>query len=157
MAKWAWIGLDPGATSALATMVRDGDRLLVRSTVGGINSWGLREVMAKGALATLLEYDPVLVTEQPQGKPFIVRGLAESIGRWLEVFERLGLPKSRVRRVAPTEWRKGLFGKGRFKDRDTGKQFALDYVRERYGIEGVTDDEAEAVCLAEWGARRFGV
>ena len=53
--------------------------------------------------------------------------------------------------ILPSEWRKAVgISKGGV-ERETFKQRSLDYVGDKYGVTGVTDDVADAICIAEAG------
>lgn len=53
-----------------------------------------------------------------------------------------------VVKCRPSEWRKQCNIKG--KKREELKQSAIDYVKQKYKID-VNDDEADAICIAEYG------
>ena len=50
--------------------------------------------------------------------------------------------------VRPSEWRKGIV-KGRI--RQELKSSAIEYIKNKYDLE-VNDDEADAICIAEYGS-----
>ena len=53
--------------------------------------------------------------------------------------------------ILPSEWRKAVgISKGGV-ERDTFKERSLNYVRSKYGVEDVTDDVSDAICIAEAG------
>lgn len=53
--------------------------------------------------------------------------------------------------ILPSEWRKLVgISKGGV-ERETFKERALAYVKERYGVTDITDDVADAICIAEAG------
>lgn len=54
--------------------------------------------------------------------------------------------------ILPSEWRKSIgISKGSRTERETFKERSLDYVKEKYGVTDVTDDVADAICIAEAG------
>ena len=54
--------------------------------------------------------------------------------------------------ILPSEWRKSIgISKGSRTERETFKERSLDYVKDKYGVTGVTDDVADAICIAEAG------
>lgn len=53
--------------------------------------------------------------------------------------------------VQPSEWRKVVgISKGGV-ERETFKERSLNYIKEKYGVDDVTDDVADAICIAEAG------
>lgn len=83
-----------------------------------------------------------------------IAGLAAAWGAWREALEIAGHPKRRVVRVTPQTWRASLLG-GRA-TREEWKRRAVWRVRAEHGIE-VSDDEAEAVLIGQWGSRSLQV
>ncbi len=77
--------------------------------------------------------------------------LGVSLGRWLELLDIFDHPARRRIRVAPAEWRR-VMGTTAYLDREAwkaqAKMWATTVVRSRV----VSDDEAEAICIATWGA-----
>lgn len=54
--------------------------------------------------------------------------------------------------ILPSEWRKTVgISKGNRTERETFKERSLDYISEKYGVTDVTDDVADAICIAEAG------
>jgi len=54
--------------------------------------------------------------------------------------------------ILPSEWRKAVgISKGNRTERETFKERSLDYIKEKYGVTDVTDDVADAICIAEAG------
>lgn len=58
--------------------------------------------------------------------------------------------------IRPTQWRKLLnFQQGKNVKREQLKMQSLQYILENYGLE-VTDDEADAICIADAAIKMFG-
>lgn len=82
--------------------------------------------------------------------PETMIGVGDSRGRWLEALELAGVPRRQCIGVPPQEWRHAMIGPRRL-DRAQWKAQAVLSCRGR-GVTVASDDEAEAVLIALWGA-----
>lgn len=82
--------------------------------------------------------------------PATMIGVGDSRGRWLEALELAGVPRRQCIGVPPQEWRRAMIGPRRL-DREAWKAQAVLSCRGR-GVTVASDDEAEAVLIALWGA-----
>ncbi len=88
--------------------------------------------------------------EPSQRNTDTVLGLGDARGRWLEQLELLGVTDSRILKVAPTTWRHAVL-KRRLPGQ-TWKATAVQYASVLVGSPIESDDVAEALCIAMWGA-----
>lgn len=79
-----------------------------------------------------------------------VAGLGAAWGEWSQVLLERRIPHARIVKVTTGEWRRALFGVSRLPS-GAWDAMAANYVRAGWGAKGLTDDEAEAVCVAAWG------
>ncbi len=82
--------------------------------------------------------------------PATMIGMGDARGRWLEALELAGLPRRLCIGVEPHMWRAAMIGRHRW-GRDQWKAAAVLSCRGR-GVTVASDDEAEAVLIAMWGA-----
>lgn len=83
--------------------------------------------------------------------PATMIGIGDSRGRWMEALELAGVPRRLCIGVPPHTWRAAMIGRHRMK-REQWKAAAVLSCRGR-GVEVASDDEAEAVLIAMWGAQ----
>lgn len=77
-----------------------------------------------------------------------ILGQGASAGWWQESAELLGIPKSHVRRVTPSAWKRALLGPGwDRRDTDVARAESVRVVQQRFGIE-VEHDTAAALLMA---------
>ena len=88
------------------------------------------------------------IVEQPMGVKSIPKELYMAEG---VIFERLNLFGVAAFDVNPATWRKEILGHGNLRTEEA-KGAALEYAK-ALGYEGDKHDEAEAICLAEYGCR----
>lgn len=79
-----------------------------------------------------------------------ILGMGTGWGRWAEALELAGHPATRIVRVLPGTWRPPTVGK--HKGTDEYKAAAIARVKGAHRVV-VGPDEAEAICIADWGAR----
>jgi len=82
--------------------------------------------------------------------PATMIGMGDARGRWLESLELAGVPRRLCIGVTPYVWRSAMIGRHRMK-RHEMKAAAVLSCRGR-GVTVASDDEAEAVLIAMWGA-----
>lgn len=53
--------------------------------------------------------------------------------------------------IMPSSWRKYIpgFPNGKYAKRDEQKEYSLQYVRQNYGFNPITDDQSDAICIGE--------
>ena len=156
------LGIDPGATSGWAIMAPGtADVRLLGS--GQCRGASRDAVDSAQTWAEMLELPLVAVGERwssamrmrggARTSGFTQQGLGASWGRWQQLLEDAGQPKSKPLRVDLMTWRMGIFG-GRFR-RKSEVWKSLAVARAGTFIEGREPgtDEAEAICIAEFCMR----
>lgn len=81
-----------------------------------------------------------------------VLGLGAAWQRWASALSEVGIPKSRILRVNMMSWRAKVLGGPMARTTAEWKALACRFVRARFGLETVTDDEAEALCIGVWAS-----
>jgi hypothetical protein len=80
-------------------------------------------------------------------------GMGEGRGRWLEQLELVEVRRSHIIGVSPGTWRRAALGKASATmKRDELKSMAVMSCRAR-GFVVESDDQAEAILIALWGAQ----
>jgi hypothetical protein len=145
------LSVDPGARGGWALFVR-GKRM-----ASGVARNALeRAAVIARAQAYEAEFGIALVVvgeKWSRGGWFsfdVIVGTGAAWGRWAEALELAEHPARRIVRVLPATWRAPTVGK--HKGSDAYKAAAIKRVRGLYRIE-VGADEAEALCIGEWGSR----
>ena len=111
-------------------------------------------------LATKVKSDLEVVMEDHSGFGFSrgnmsvksLLGMGSARGRWLEVLDLYAWVQPSY--VAPSKWRQSVLGLGQRVKGAVAKKAAQDYVHAAIGRK-VGPDEAEAICIALWGAREI--
>ena len=151
-----WIGIDPGATGAIAILQEDGAAM--------IEDWPGDE----RALTTILRYACILhgmpemvLIEYQQAMPkqgvVSMFKLGVNYGMWLSAVAAVNWP---VRIIRPNEWKKGLGYPAR-SDGDT-KEYSLTLARRlypkaaKYLIRKKDHNRAEALLLAHVAKEGYG-
>lgn len=152
------LAIDPGKDSGVAVFIKG---QLMHS--GNAKSAAERSMWVTTALEHCHKTIPIAVVMEKWsyagGKwgPRTMQGLAEHAGRWNEILDLHSVPKSRRVRVFPATWRAAILG-GPQRAREEWHKAARDYVKLRYPTtEFDSTDEAEAICIGEWGARADSV
>lgn len=144
------LGIDSAATSGWARGAPRAHRFALDASGTCRTACQRRDVVTAAiARAAEMRVPLVVVAEDwaPHGMtPRTFGGLREAFGRWAEHLDLAALP---VVRVMPNRWR-GALGL-RASGSDAWKRAAQLAVRARFGIEA-TADQAEAVCIAVYGA-----
>lgn len=153
------LGIDQAATSGWAIVERDAREMLGRHVVlasGTVRSAiERREVIARAIDAACGEPVVAVYEKHTAGggsrwNPETMIGIGDSRGRWLEALELAGIKRRYCVGVVPAEWRRAMIGPRRM-DRTAWKATAVLSCRGR-GVAVQSDDEAEAVLIALWGA-----
>ena len=140
------VAVDPGNKSAGWSVWTDGE--LGRHGTTWLNT-GLR-LAYESARATKTPF--VLVIEKHKGfgkwghKAAV--GMERSVGEVTGEAKRIGIPKSRVHRVYPEDWRRPTIGRARL-DSKAWKQAAIASCKGMFKVD-VGDDEAEAILIGYW-------
>jgi hypothetical protein len=157
-AKALVLGIDAGATSGWAIWI-PGRGVLEHGTAKSSNQRG-SVVYRATDLAIQLDLPCVAVLEKwtPGGgvrwNPKTMIGLGQSRGRWLEQLDIYSFMDADMIGVEPNTWRAGTLSKlGRGIGRDEWKRRAVQACKAR-GLVTATDDEAEAILIAVWGAEK---
>ena len=147
------IGIDQAATSgwAIARRADGAAKILESGTVRG--ALARRDVIARAVslgepLAAV--YEAHTVGGGRHWNPATILGMGDARGRWLEALELAGVPRRMCIGVTPYTWRSAMIGRHRMK-RHEMKAAAVLSCRGR-GVTVASDDEAEAVLIAMWGA-----
>jgi hypothetical protein len=150
------LGLDPARSSGWAT-------------------WAPYTVIASGVCTTAPERRAVVAEAQAQAherelplvvvyerhtvgggarwNPETMMGMGEGRGRWLEQLELVEVRRSHIIGVSPGTWRRAALGKASATmKRDELKSMAVMSCRAR-GFVVESDDQAEAILIALWGAQ----
>lgn len=146
------IGIDPGKAGAIAYLTPEGSAGAVEMPVSG------KELDAHAISRLIFEQNPSLVViEKAQAMPgqgvTSMFNYGKGFGMILGVCEALNVP---YRLVTPQKWKKVVLD-GTAKDKDA----AINFVRRAYPGVNLTpgrkrkphDGMADAVCIAEYGAR----
>lgn len=161
----AVLGVDPGEKSGAAIVLttRSGfaqGLVLARSVRD--KAVERDEVVAAAVTSAKAAGVPLVVVLEKaapgMGKRFGARtrdGFAQRCGQWLDAFERAGVPRARIVRVMPQQWRAPVLGVGGGKS-EFMKELARSYALARYPElrtqADLSPDAFEAVCIALWGA-----
>jgi hypothetical protein len=152
------LGVDSGATSGWAIWT-PGAGICKHGTAKSSADRGA-VVLDAVQIAHALTLPCVAVLEKwtPGGgvrwNPKTMIGLGQSRGRWLEQLEVCDFMDADVVSVEPNTWRAGTLSKlGRGVGRDEWKRRAVQACKAR-GLVTATDDEAEAILMAIWGAEK---
>lgn len=90
--------------------------------------------------------------QAPTRNAAMLLGLGAARGRWDELLDGIGHPEALRLKVTPRDWRARVLGTGQSIGADALKARALLWASQHVG-ENLTDhNEAEAVCIAAWGA-----
>ncbi len=120
-----------------------------------------RDVIARALLACDVAsgermaavYEAHTVGGGDRWNPATMIGMGDARGRWLEALELAGVPRRLCIGVTPYVWRAAMIGSVDKRGRDAGKAAAMLSCCGR-GVTVASDDEAEAVLIAMWGALR---
>jgi hypothetical protein len=88
-------------------------------------------------------------------KAAVLLGLGAAWQRWVDAFDEIGLPKSRIVRVNVATWRAKIIGGPMNRSTEEWKKLALLHAQQRFPVRVPSgrithDDEAEALCIAAW-------
>lgn len=134
------IGIDPGKSCGIACIAES----------GVLGYWDCGDPVGERAeylIASL--YKVFAVESQYFGKNVkTLISLAVERGRWEQWAIERGM--TTIYRVAPATWQAAILGRGSQKwDRKARKAGAIAYVKQRFGID-VLSDEADACCIAAY-------
>ena len=146
------LGIDPGKVSGWA-IVNAGEELIGCGT----------EVTAVGLVAVV---ESALIIGGPKVVVYAEKwtaggwrsaasmmGLGAKWGAWEHAMEVEGIPARRVLRVYSQTWRAAILG-GKQRSTEAWKATALSFCRLKWpGGEWMSDDAAEAACIALYGVR----
>lgn len=144
------IGIDPGNDRAGISFWEDG-RLLSSATVFAWNPWEVQSAVPLRWLETSAR--TILYVEVPQNGTHASRGGVHWAAGMLvaPLVDLLGVPRSRVVKVTPSVWRRGLGLPTRGQD----KQRWIDAARAVPGAGQIAShDEAEAVLIGRFGSEQ---
>ena len=148
------LGVDQAATSGWALVELDQRRVVAH----GVSQTSPERRRALIDLRRLPGFDPrrMLVvfedhTTFPAQSTAQAVGLGVALGRWLELLDIFDHPPRLRTKAAPAEWRRVL-GTSAHLERDAWKAQARMWATSVCREQVVSDDEAEAVCIATWGA-----
>ena len=148
------LGIDQAATSgwAIARRANGAAKVLESGTVRG--AVARRDVIARAVslgepLAAV--YEAHTVGGGRHWNPATILGMGDARGRWLEALELAGVPRRLCIGVEPYTWRAAMIGRHRLTS-DAWKAQSMLACSGR-GIAVASDDEAEAVLIALWGAQ----
>lgn len=146
-------GLDAATRTGFAVVEagKGKPRVLGRGVVDA--SWGeLRRVLAD-VLVPLQVTLAIIEVPYMGDNPHTAIAIGRIVGRWEQEVERAGI---RVELARAQQWQSGilsgLIGSGSV--RAQRKKAAKLWVRQFYGIEVASEDEADAIGIATWGAQR---
>lgn len=155
------LGIDQAATSGwcIARRVMRGDRACEPEIIAhgtcreAIERRDIvrRAIDEAGMTRIVAVYEQHTVGGGGRWNPETMIGMGDARGRWLEQLELADVARRRCVGVTPHEWRRAMIGGGR-RSREEWKAAAVASARAR-GIVVGSDDEAEAVLIAMWGAR----
>jgi len=88
-------------------------------------------------------------------KAAVLLGLGAAWQRWVDAFDEIGLPKSRIVRVNVATWRAKIIGGPMNRSTEEWKKLALLHAQQRFPARTLSGkvtgaDEAEALCIAAW-------
>jgi hypothetical protein len=148
------LGLDQAATTGWAVVELDQRRVVGH----GITKTSCDRRQVLSGLRDLPRFHArrlLVVTEDHSGFPLQSTqqgiGLGVALGRWLELLDIFDHPQRLRIEVTPAEWRRVLGTTARL-ERDAWKAQAVRWASAVCGQKLESDDEAEAVCIATWGA-----
>ena len=98
----------------------------------------------------LQDFKPELIVIEEMNVTRNMNTIRALVGLLTEIEVMLRNRQALYVKMTPSEWRKKVGIKCK-NDREMLKKASIEYVRERYN-EKVTDDEADAVCIAEAGS-----
>ncbi len=152
------MGIDPGATSGWAVMVRG----MVTGAIGVARTADERRdaVLYAQRLAEINALPLVVVAETWSAGGWAshatLLGLGAAWGAWRESLRECGVPESRIVRVLTQTWRAAILGGGNRRGGRDWKAEAIRWAERAIGAalcRRLTADEAEALCMAAWGSR----
>lgn len=148
------LGVDQAATSGWAVAELDGRRIVAH----GVAKTSPERRKALSGLRQLPGFRVsrlLVVTEDhttfPAESTAQAVGMGVGLGRWLELLDIFDHPPRLRVKAAPKEWRKVL-GTTANLDRAAWKATAKFWATATCRVQVRSDDEAEAVCIAAWGA-----
>lgn len=98
----------------------------------------------------LLDFKPELIVIEEVNVTRNMNTIRALVGLLTEIEVMLRKRQALYIKLTPSEWRKKVGIKCK-NDREMLKKASIEYVREKYN-EKVTDDEADAICIAEAGS-----
>lgn len=153
------LGIDCARTSGWCIMRRTADLLSSRAGSGVVTRADQRAEVVQAAIRLGSElgervavvYERHTVGPSVRWTPDVMLGMGEARGRWMEQLELAGVPRSHIIGVTPATWRRATLPPcGR--DRAALKAAAVMSCKAR-GWPVESDDEAEAILIAWWGAQ----
>lgn len=126
-------------------------RLALRTAVDPASLLVMFEDHSTIPLTVGTRFDP-RTGQKPRRGTAQILGLGSARGYWNALLDAAGHPAKMRDRVEPSVWRLPVLGtcKG---ERDALKRRAVDWASARIGRPLEHDDEAEAMCMAEWSTR----
>lgn len=88
----------------------------------------------------------------PTRNTAVILGLGAARGRWEEALDRRGHPELMRLSVEPKAWRARVLGLALGASRERCKHAALEWASAALYKPIADDNEAEAICIASWGA-----
>lgn len=148
------LGVDQAAESGYAVAELDGRRIVAHGRAG--SSEERRKALI--ALRRLPHFEPrqmLVVFEDHSSYPMQSAaqgiGLGVALGRWLELLDIFDHPERLRIKAPPDEWRR-VMGTTAKLERAAWKAQAKMWATATVGHRITSDDEAEAICIATWGA-----
>lgn len=152
------LGVDPGATSGWAVMVRG----MVTDAIGvARTSDERRDAVSEAQRLALINALPLVVVAETWSaggwaSHATLLGLGAAWGAWRETLAEHGIPARRIVRVLTQTWRAAILGGGNRRGGRDWKAEAIRWAERALGTRcpgRLTADEAEALCMAAWGSR----